>query len=583
MACLCPTVGPGDSGELTLAAWKLGICHPPGYPLFTWLGRLAALLPFSEPAFRTNLLTAFLAAAAVSVLYFAARALALSRFAAVAASLGLALSLTFWTSALSHEVYALTLLFFCVALLLAQRAPGNPRLLPVLGFVLGLAAAHQPTSLLWLPGLAAFVLARRPGRRPVWGSSLVLGPLSFVLGFSSSLGILFRSLARPEINWGDPSTLGRFLGHVFAAQYKGLALSAGASAFSSRLLGLPGTWLSEAGLVAALLTLSGFVGLFVSRRNLAGLLLLLGTAAFGLSYRVPDYTVHLLPAFAVLFLVAGKGIDFAAGVLKRLRPMTAFILALAALLPAAIRHFPLAREYRTTAIRDMGEDLLSCLPDSSAYVFGADVMGNSVQYVRSLRGPGFDVTPVSARMLLSATYWCQLQPTLGLPDFDSALVRAGNGTLEQRLQLMLGTVVNSRAGMRVFFGHELMTQWFFNSPLAGKYRPVPRGLVNELLPLPDTVPKERLLRSNDRLWQAFHPAGRRFRLPAFQQVPVTYALSRNNLGMYYMGRGWREEAIANLNAALSFPTNDEFRAAVLRNLARAQSSAPDPRPLIPDP
>ena len=67
---LTPTVYVGDSGELIAAAASLGIPHPPGYPLFVYLGKLFCLIfPFGSIAFRLNLMSAFFAAAAALV-YF---------------------------------------------------------------------------------------------------------------------------------------------------------------------------------------------------------------------------------------------------------------------------------------------------------------------------------------------------------------------------------------------------------------------------------------------------------------------------------------------------------------------------------
>jgi hypothetical protein len=37
---LTPTVGFHDSGELITVAYTLGIAHPPGYPLYTLLGKV---------------------------------------------------------------------------------------------------------------------------------------------------------------------------------------------------------------------------------------------------------------------------------------------------------------------------------------------------------------------------------------------------------------------------------------------------------------------------------------------------------------------------------------------------------------
>ena len=38
---LSPTVPLEDGGEMIRAAFTLGVTHPPGYPLYTLLGRLA--------------------------------------------------------------------------------------------------------------------------------------------------------------------------------------------------------------------------------------------------------------------------------------------------------------------------------------------------------------------------------------------------------------------------------------------------------------------------------------------------------------------------------------------------------------
>ena len=56
-ATVCPTVPFGDGGELIAAAHRLGVAHPPGYPLYTFLGWLALKIPLGEPALRVNLLS----------------------------------------------------------------------------------------------------------------------------------------------------------------------------------------------------------------------------------------------------------------------------------------------------------------------------------------------------------------------------------------------------------------------------------------------------------------------------------------------------------------------------------------------
>ncbi|XP_068568935.1 protein O-mannosyl-transferase TMEM260-like, partial [Cebidichthys violaceus] len=63
------TVPGGDSGELITTACELGVAHPPGYPVFTLLARLAmCLLPSLSPAHSVNLMSSLLGAAACGTL-----------------------------------------------------------------------------------------------------------------------------------------------------------------------------------------------------------------------------------------------------------------------------------------------------------------------------------------------------------------------------------------------------------------------------------------------------------------------------------------------------------------------------------
>src|SRR5881296_2764911 len=83
---LSPSVGAGDSGELILAAQSLGIPHPPGYPVWVLLARVAALLPWGSVAFRVNALSAAFAALAAGLFYLLAARCGLPRLARCAAT-----------------------------------------------------------------------------------------------------------------------------------------------------------------------------------------------------------------------------------------------------------------------------------------------------------------------------------------------------------------------------------------------------------------------------------------------------------------------------------------------------------------
>ena len=57
-----------DSGELIIAAYTLGIPHPPGYPLWSMLGYLFTYVPFGSIAWRVHLLSKVFAALSLVML-----------------------------------------------------------------------------------------------------------------------------------------------------------------------------------------------------------------------------------------------------------------------------------------------------------------------------------------------------------------------------------------------------------------------------------------------------------------------------------------------------------------------------------
>ena len=67
---LAPGLLFGDAGEFQFAAWRFGLAHPTGYPLYLLLGgswqHLAALFGV-DPATSLNAFSAFLAAATVEI------------------------------------------------------------------------------------------------------------------------------------------------------------------------------------------------------------------------------------------------------------------------------------------------------------------------------------------------------------------------------------------------------------------------------------------------------------------------------------------------------------------------------------
>jgi hypothetical protein len=362
LATLAPTVLEADGGEFQFVPWLPGIAHPTGYPLYILLGWLwTHLLPVGEVAWRMNLLSAVLAAAAVGLTYAVARQmldqtlpdtpLPARIIAAVIAGATFAVSHTFWSQAIIAEVYALHALFVAALLWLAvsyvfsnpgstppdsgeiSRFPRNDLSSKLLALTLGLSLTHHRTIVLLLPALALFLLTANrtppqtlplPGggqgggsRSAVSGRFLLTRTALLVVPLLLYLYLPFIAPTTPyatlslsetqQLALYDNSFQG-FWGHIMGSVFGGELKP---SAVGLDRLGL--TWQllrQQIGWVGAILALAGLITLWQRRQT--PLLLLTGLGfvafvAFNLIYFIGDVFVLFIPAWLIVCLWLGLG------------------------------------------------------------------------------------------------------------------------------------------------------------------------------------------------------------------------------------------------------------------------------------
>ena len=122
-----------DGLEYVITACVLGIDHPPGHPLYLLICKLFAELPFGNPSWNINLLSALAGGGAVAFLFLALmevlRPLKAGRAGAIASaavSLTFAFSYVFWSHCEIPEVHTLLLMLIggCVYALVKWNARG---------------------------------------------------------------------------------------------------------------------------------------------------------------------------------------------------------------------------------------------------------------------------------------------------------------------------------------------------------------------------------------------------------------------------------------------------------------------------
>lgn len=316
---LCPTVYVGDSGELTVAAYGLGIPHNSGYPLYALLGKVLCLVPFGSIGFRMSLFSALLAAATVALLHDFLLRVTSSTAASSCAALFVAFTPIFWFQAVSAEVYPLHLLFVTLTLRVVWwwDRKRELRRLMLLAFVLGLSFCNHLQTVMLAPALLFLVLCRE-GRALLQPRKIVLLSVLFLLPLVIYLYLPLRTEAGAVMTWGDPNTLGRFLDHVLAKAHRsGYVMNVSAAGYLGR------AWDSVSGLGAGfgillVFPLWGWVSALQPRWRVFCLLVVV----LDLCYTVFLNTVSLeitpfnLPTLLVVTILSGLGFS---DLLKRIR------------------------------------------------------------------------------------------------------------------------------------------------------------------------------------------------------------------------------------------------------------------------
>ncbi len=305
---------PADAGEFQLVAAKLGIAHPPGYPLYTLVGKVFTLIMPTHPMRGLNLFSALTAALAVVLAGRAARRLSGSAWGGVAASMALAVAASVWATATQASIRPLMAFFtaLCVEKLAAYRNGSNPKALVGFALAFGLGLAHHPSLI--FPGL--FFLIYLLLIDPALLVQLRRWPLplfALALGFLPWLYVPLRGAMGAPLAPDNIATWDGFWQHVLARGFGGdfFYFRTPSELLDRGLVWLNILALEWNGVILALAALSGIVLAWRDRRSLV----LLG-GGFALhsfvtmTYRAPQTVEYLIPAYVLLAVGLGAGLGY---------------------------------------------------------------------------------------------------------------------------------------------------------------------------------------------------------------------------------------------------------------------------------
>ena len=224
---LAPSIVGGDTGELITVACKLGVAHPPGYPLFTMLAKLFTFIPFGTIAWRVNLLSAACDTGAAVILLLAVRRWTRNHWAGLLTAGLFAFSPLVWRYAVVAEVFALNNLIVALMIYLAVRYQEGRELkfAYLTAFAFGLGMSNHHTSLFY--GAPIMVWIFITGRAQLWSlKPLIATAGCFFVGLLPYAYLPLADLHMAPFSWGHTSTLKGFVVHLLRREYGTLQLGA---------------------------------------------------------------------------------------------------------------------------------------------------------------------------------------------------------------------------------------------------------------------------------------------------------------------------------------------------------------------
>ncbi len=406
------TLAPGlayatlDSLEEATVPYQLALMHSPGYPFYTWIGKLFTFLPIGDVAYRMNLLSAVGAAGGCALLYAIVVLLTRNRLAALFVALFYAFSADLWSQAVIAEVYgpntfmlALTFFLFLAwgervrhRLGTQEQDARSTLLFASACLVFGLSLGTHLSNLALIPGVAVYIFLLRK-LRPLRRRDLLIGGGLFALAACQYLWLLLRASTLND------ELMLRYKPTNLWMTYNYMANVFHNDRFVFPIQALPGRVSIYAGLVnhnfgvwGAALAVIGVWAMF--RRHRAAFCLLAVTylveMIYFLEYNVTDSYLFYLSSHLILAVWIAFGVCSLLAAARTLAPRPLVLRGLVILSSCAIFALPLSIQVvgnwsandhtGDTTIKDFYNQVFKTVPENSVILGHRGIPGYDLFY-----------------------------------------------------------------------------------------------------------------------------------------------------------------------------------------------------------
>ncbi|MCL5958125.1 MAG: DUF2723 domain-containing protein [Chloroflexi bacterium] len=310
---LLPGIGiSGDTAELQFVGKVLGISHPTGYPSYLLLNHFfVQVFPVGTLAYKANLLSALFTIAAGLFLFHILIQLGCRKPVALVTSMAFGFTRTLWAESTVAEVYTLNILFVSAVVYFFLRWSKTRE---NRSFLFGCASyamsfGNHLTMITLLPAIA-FMVWTADRRVLIDRKRLAWIALFMSLGASQYLYVVWRFNDMQTAYLSEQvANIGQFVSYVTGGEFRHLMFSFSITQVISERIPMFGQLLLREYLVLLPLAGVGFYYLRSKRVNSFLLLAFVGTTAYAINYRIPDVATYFIPAYFVVAIYLGAGLE----------------------------------------------------------------------------------------------------------------------------------------------------------------------------------------------------------------------------------------------------------------------------------
>lgn len=427
-----------DGGDLVTAIVRGSLPHPPGFPMYLLLGKSFTLLPWGDPAWRLNLLSAVMAAGATLCTALSLRHLLhplrntqdairptqpatrnlqstiCNSQSAILPGLTLGLAPLFWSQALIAEVYASAAFF--AALVMLWALIGGPAW--ALGLAWGMGLGVHPTLLFLAPLVGWALWSPRAGRI----RRLLQAGLAAVGTWAVLYGPILWLWGRAPSPWADLSQPAGWWAYVSGRLYHHYVFALPAAFWPQRFLAWLGIMAQQFTPLGALLTGWGWGHLWREQRSLAisTALAFGGFSLYALGYNTADSLVYLVPALPIAALWLGLGLRQVADRLRAHRAAAVHLLWLLPLLQLVLFWRAMDIHDDRSALR-WAQEKLEAAPPRAVLLTAQDAHTFTLWYAQDVLNMRPDVVVVDRDLWGHPPYRRMLTASLGEAVLNPAL------------------------------------------------------------------------------------------------------------------------------------------------------------------